>query len=98
MRKPLPPLTRRVRARARSAALLPTARSPDFSSTLQADVDFLVRFIQANEGGEGLVLIILIHGSCLLFCVELICVCGRTRIAPVLRKPYSRGVEIRVGK
>ena len=77
------------------AALNDTALAPSSAASLQCDVDFFVRFIQANEGGEGLV--VLIHGSCSLgglgFELILRFFLGQTRVAPVLRKPYSRGVE-----
>ena len=72
------------------AAFNYTALHLVFRALLQANVDFLVRFIQANEGCVGLVLS---HGSSPFSCVELICVLWATRIALVLRKPYSRGVE-----
>src|SRR6266704_2589584 len=49
------------------AAFNYTALDLGSAASLQADVDFLVRFIQANEGDEGLVLIVLIHGSCFFF-------------------------------
>jgi hypothetical protein len=56
------------------AASNDTALAPGSAASLQCDVDFFVRFIQANEGGEALV--VLIHGSCSLsgLVFELICV------------------------
>jgi len=80
------------------AALNDTALAPGSAASLQCDVDFFVRFIQANEGCEGL---ILIHGSCSLsgFGFELICVSwAKHALLPFCESLIVEALKTRVGK
>jgi len=82
------------------AALNDTALAPSSAASLQCDVDFFVRFIQANEGGEGLV--VLIHGSCSLsglgFELILRFFLGQHALLPFCESLIVEALKTRVGK